>query len=400
MIKTIHLTNFQAHRDSFLELHPGVNVITGQSDNGKSSIVRALLWLFFNKSFSLDEIKTRGAAPKDWTGVTITTPVGTSISRMRNRDVNKYVLKSPSHPDGVDLKAVGTNVPDEVREIFPVSDVNAQSQLDSPYLLSASPGEVARTFNSLAGLQDIDISLSSVKSRISKSRSSISSITDQMQRVDADLGKYKDLDRIETLISTMDSLTQDIDGFSASITSLCSDQHNLETYSSQIASYHEAVEDKKDLDRLQQDQERLVDVAQKMEKLSEMLKSWCDSDNKATQVPFLTTFKETCADLQSTQDDIRWLVGCQKELASCQDLVDLGADAEKDKKDLFEITNLISVVQKTSATISVVGKANTEIEALDQKVAKSKQNEETLRSELSSLLTELGVCPVCGSTIS
>ncbi len=49
MIKSAKLINFQSHIDSLLEFHSGVNSITGQSDSGKSSILRAINWVIHNK---------------------------------------------------------------------------------------------------------------------------------------------------------------------------------------------------------------------------------------------------------------------------------------------------------------------------------------------------------------
>ena len=39
MIKSIQLKNFQSHRDTTLRLSPGVNVIVGDPQNGKTAIL-------------------------------------------------------------------------------------------------------------------------------------------------------------------------------------------------------------------------------------------------------------------------------------------------------------------------------------------------------------------------
>ena len=49
MISQLTLRNFQSHKASRLRFHPGVNVITGPSDSGKTALLRALLWAVRNR---------------------------------------------------------------------------------------------------------------------------------------------------------------------------------------------------------------------------------------------------------------------------------------------------------------------------------------------------------------
>jgi exonuclease SbcC len=44
MIKSIKIQNFETHIKTHLDLHPGVNVIVGESDEGKSGIIRSIKW--------------------------------------------------------------------------------------------------------------------------------------------------------------------------------------------------------------------------------------------------------------------------------------------------------------------------------------------------------------------
>ena len=49
MIKTIKIKNFESWKDVQIDLHPGINVLVGESDSGKSIIIRALKWNFLNR---------------------------------------------------------------------------------------------------------------------------------------------------------------------------------------------------------------------------------------------------------------------------------------------------------------------------------------------------------------
>ena len=49
MIQSIRLQNFQSHKDSYLRFSNGINIISGQSNNGKTSLLRGLNWVITNR---------------------------------------------------------------------------------------------------------------------------------------------------------------------------------------------------------------------------------------------------------------------------------------------------------------------------------------------------------------
>jgi len=71
---------------------------------------------------------------------------GKTIIRARDKKENLYQL------DAEEYRAFGTAVPDEIQAAFGFSDVNLQGQMDAPFLLSSSAGEVARYLNNVMGL--------------------------------------------------------------------------------------------------------------------------------------------------------------------------------------------------------------------------------------------------------
>jgi exonuclease SbcC len=47
-IQKLKIKNFQSHHDTEIEFGPGINVITGTSDAGKTSILRAIMFVLYN----------------------------------------------------------------------------------------------------------------------------------------------------------------------------------------------------------------------------------------------------------------------------------------------------------------------------------------------------------------
>lgn len=159
MIKSLKIANFQSHEKTNLVFHPGVNIIIGESDSGKSAIIRALRWVSRNKP-SGDSVRSYQGGK---TLVLLETEEG-FVYRTKDK-TDQYEL----HPNGghnLLFKAFGTNVPEEIVTFLNLDEVNLQFQLDSHFLLSKSPGEVAAYFNKIAKLDKINKGLQNVNSWI------------------------------------------------------------------------------------------------------------------------------------------------------------------------------------------------------------------------------------------
>ena len=116
-IVRIELYNFQAHTASVFELHPGLNVFCGPTNSGKSSIVRALGWLFTNR---WADIYMRSGAKE--TRVVVVYDDGYRVEKVRNRtgSVNRYIVTDPSGVS-TEYDKFGTRIPPEVEAIMGMS---------------------------------------------------------------------------------------------------------------------------------------------------------------------------------------------------------------------------------------------------------------------------------------
>ena len=158
MIKKLTLKNFEVHRKSALEFVPGVNVIAGPSDHGKSSIVRALGLVLLNRPQGLSYVRNTEEDTKTKAVVGAMFD-DCEISRVRSKSDNYYTL------NGQQLKAMGAAVPDEIAHASRMNELNIQFQFSRKmqhYLLSLSSGEVARYLNALLELDIIDETLKKV----------------------------------------------------------------------------------------------------------------------------------------------------------------------------------------------------------------------------------------------
>lgn len=205
MIKSATLTNFQSHPNTTLNFHPGINTIIGDSDKGKTGILRALLWSISNRPSGLflasDWIQTaKGDLKKgEEVAVHITTDsVPEGITRARRTDFNGYVT-----PDGT-LEAIRTDVPQEVKDFFNIDEVNIQRQMDAPFLLSYSPGEASRFINRLIKLEVIDNCLQNSSSRERAANQKIKHLQDKLAITENDLGTLDWVSGFTKLVEVME----------------------------------------------------------------------------------------------------------------------------------------------------------------------------------------------------
>jgi len=119
---------------------------------------------------------------------------GTYITHRQGR----YCLKNGKKE--LEWSATGTVVPDAVIQALNLSELSWQSQMDAPFLLSASPGEVARMLNEVADLNKIDSTLVNINRMARDNRGQLTECAQQKQRLEIDLSEFRELDNQLTTI--------------------------------------------------------------------------------------------------------------------------------------------------------------------------------------------------------
>jgi exonuclease SbcC len=198
MLRHLKIQNFQSHKDSELEFVPGVNVIVGESDKGKSTIVRALKWIITNRPQGNDIVS-------HWGGDTIAeleTMEGQVITRCKKKSKDLYKLGE------AEFKAIRSDVPKEIADALNITEVNLQQQLDSHFLLSKSSGEVASYLNKVSKLDQIDLGTQNINSSIRTLTSTIKYKKKDLISERQKLEKFEGLDFVESKIEVLEELEE------------------------------------------------------------------------------------------------------------------------------------------------------------------------------------------------
>lgn len=199
MLTELHLRDYQCHERLRIDLDPRVTTLVGESDRGKSAVLRALRWLCFNRPQGA-AFQRHGAK-----GVAVHLRLaGASIVRHKGRGRNVYKA------DGHILRSFGTEVPPDVRDLLNVSEDNFQGQHAAPFLLSLSPGEAARKLNSVVNLGLIDAVLGRAASAVRRAAGEEDAARTRLREAKAERdtlawvpGAAAELDRVEAKYNTV-----------------------------------------------------------------------------------------------------------------------------------------------------------------------------------------------------
>jgi len=204
MISQIQIKNFQAHKDTVLDLSFGINVIAGSSDEGKSSIIRALNWAITNRPSGF-AFKSDFAKDKEDTVVSLLTDDNVKISRVKSKTKNNYILCNDPKSDAVVFHALRSDVPEEISDVLCFGEYNIQTQFDPFFLLQGySAGDVAKRLNELCGLTIIDDTLKNIDSSLRESNSELKRIKKTKDELLHSLNEYTTATKQDTILSAIE----------------------------------------------------------------------------------------------------------------------------------------------------------------------------------------------------
>lgn len=329
MIKSLYIQNLQSHKKTTLEFDPGMNVIIGTTDSGKTAVLRALKLVIWNRP--------RGNAYNSWWGgsskVRIITEENT-ITRIKNTKRNAYIL------DKTKLTAMGTKVPDEVTKALNINEINFQQQLDPPFLLTKTAGEVASHFNRIAYLQTIDTSLKNILGWTRQLSQDIRSERSQLKTTKEELADYDYLKKAEIHMEVLESLDKrklqkqkQSKGLKRSLLKI----KNLESRITEMSKELEHEEAVDSILALIKDKKEKVLKVQGFELLLEDITSITDRIEDASNI---ILFKDAVNSLLQSMDDKRELEVKHYSLIAL---------TEKIKKKQFEIKHTESLKTRKEA---------------------------------------------------
>jgi chromosome segregation ATPase len=206
MLEYLKATNFQVFKELHLEFHPGLNVIIAPTDSGKSSIVRLLDWIFTNHqlryNYQNDDSKgKRNAKVIGEIGID-----GHVVKRVKGTTDNYYQLDNDKP-----LKAIGNNVPDNIKQLFNMDSINIHRQHSKHFLLGETSGDVGKFINGIVNLDVLSESPKYAESEVKSARKKVRYAKDNITITEKELKNYKWVDDFEVKLSRIEKRQQILD---------------------------------------------------------------------------------------------------------------------------------------------------------------------------------------------
>lgn len=182
MLERLDVRGFQAHRKFILEFDPQVTSIIGPTDEGKSTLLRALRWVCLN------QLKVPAEDLVNWDSKEAKASLkvdGHKIRRIRGKGKNLYEL------DGKTYKSFSSIVPEDISNILNVDNLNFQRQLDPHFWFNLTPGQLSKALNEIINLGSIDKVLDNIAREHRQAKARVASAEEELKATKEELDKLK-----------------------------------------------------------------------------------------------------------------------------------------------------------------------------------------------------------------
>lgn len=211
MIASVNIKGFQSHVNSQFNLSPGLTVLTGPTDSGKTAIIRAIRWVVFNEPAGEGFInQTTGEAI-----VQITLSDGTLITKGRKKGARTVYHLVPAV--GKSQIFEQADVPPEVTAVLGITRqnfgdfeaaLNFAFQLDAPFLISEPPSAGAKVLGKIAGTEIVDQAIKSVSKDTYGARQDKLQADKQIEQKTEELKVYEGVDQLKEQVDACDMLLE------------------------------------------------------------------------------------------------------------------------------------------------------------------------------------------------
>lgn len=220
-ITKVRIENFQSHEDTEFELSPGVNLIVGSSEAGKSAILRAINFALHNEPRGDDFVRME----RDETRVHIWWSDGCYLCRIKGESRNAVlIIDQDGHQQG--YEKIGTSLPSEALKVLGYPPIDSESgpiayadQHQPLFLVTLSASELPRTISRLTGIDDFEDAAETLNKEANAANRKIKDSTKRLEKYDTDLKAFQGLDDKLKHLETMDGLAEKIDDISSSVKS-------------------------------------------------------------------------------------------------------------------------------------------------------------------------------------
>lgn len=394
-LQSLTLKNFRSWKDGVVEFCPGINIITGENDSGKTNILRAIN-LVVNNRPSGEDFRS------NWGGDTsaLLKVENKIVGRHRKNNDNLYTLM---HEDGAEdeFRAFGKKVPEVISQFLNFSEININFQLDGPFLLGLSPADVARYYNNAVNLDIIDRSISNITTLLKSEKAELEKTESDLETHEKNLKKYNWLDKAEEKLKELENLKLLIKRKDNQYSELSKLIYTINEINKELIPIQDIIKHEHEVKNLIDTQNLIVEKTNEIEKIKtdiDNIVALLKQEEKLQKILSFQTKTESLINQKITIDnknkEYLVLEQCLKIITSC-------INSENKLDDFIKYNDLVKKLEKLDDEIeSKTNEYNKLYDCLEKIKQLSKDYEEItnerelLEKEFNKLMPDL--CPLCG----
>lgn len=421
----VEIKNFLSHSKTIIELHPKLNILIGETNSGKSSILRAILWCLYNEPKGVEFLRTG----EKKVSVKCHFSNGYSIERTRNEAQSGYYEITKPTGETERFSGFGSEVPIQIFDIHQMPPVfltkdlslklNVNEQLDGPFLITESPQRKAQMVGRLVGTQYIDYAIKQLNKNILGDQRALKTHLEQLERWEKECEEYKDLPLLEEHLNFFESLVERQEQLEREIIQLKQLKLNYENCQSKkqeslllLSSLPDLTEWNIQIEKIEMLLEQVEKGEGILQKHQRLMKDKQHLMNQLKTFPDLTRFDGIICDGEQRIDELYELIQQTQQLKRIEkqrqtlneqlqpfDLPSFEKMNEK-AQELIEQLEQLQECHKAYAKLQgEKGKLNNDLNDIKKDYSENEEVLLTLETKLRELYQEQGVCPTCGSDL-
>lgn len=216
-IKRLIVENFQSHKKTMVEFEQGLNVIVGPSDFGKSALVRALRWVFYNEPRGANFIRAGARVCQ----VQVEMDDGCVVTRLRSTTGKNQYLLQRCGEDELVFEGFGNEIPVEIMQATGIrkivvderykAELNLGAQLEAPFLLAENGAIKAKVIGQLGGVHILDWAQRSVNTELRRLGEQEKRRRDELEGLAEALKFYAHLPQLQERIRQIEALVHQVE---------------------------------------------------------------------------------------------------------------------------------------------------------------------------------------------
>lgn len=424
-IAKVELINFQSHENTVVEFSPNsLNALIGESDNGKTAILRCIEWVLYNEPKGADFIREGAKFVEGRIHMTN----GNIITRRRtNSDTGYYEVYDAAAGKTERYTKFGQSVPVEIFNAHQMpliqlgknnESINISKQLESPFLLSKSGAERASIIGKITKTDVVDDAIAAISKDIANAQRTIKSSESEIDDLTTQLEKYDYLQEEEKKLDTIKAIIDNYQSLQSKISKLTTLQEDLNDNTVEIRLSELVIQKLgnieqigKGIDSIEEELRRynnlilidqqIKDVEQEIELAHNIISTSIDYEAMSNDI----------TNIESLIKQLEELKACESSYSSVTNSLEKGHeyirnikisddatikridDAYAEVKDLMEKLDAYEYYQ------SQLEKCETAISQEKEFIEKQEALMKSLEEEYNKELKEMGKCPVCGNSI-